>query len=299
MIKVGILMGGTSTEREVSLNTGKAMQTAVDALGYESVSIVLGDSIHEIIPMLKTVDVVLIALHGGDGENGVIQGMLDLMNIPYTGSNPHASSICMDKHVSKVLVEKFGVRTPKWMIINKADIATRPNFSPPYIVKPVDQGSTVGLTVVYQKTNLDTALNSAFEYSDTIMIEEYIAGREITVTILGNKAYPIVEIIPSHDLYDYECKYSLGMSQYVCPADISNDISAKIKSESEKIFSILKCRHYGRVDYRLDDDSNFWFLEINTLPGMTETSLVPKSVKAAGMSFESLIDDLINRAIRS
>lgn len=297
-MKVGILMGGTSAERDVSLNTGKAMQAAVNVLGHESLPIVLHDSIHEIIPALKEVDVVLIALHGGDGENGVIQGMLDLMHIPYAGSDPQASGICMDKHISKVIVKSNGIRTPQWIQLRKIDISTDPDFDPPYVVKPVDQGSTVGLTIVQDKADLRYAIATAFEYSDTIMIEEYIPGRELTVTILGNKAYPIVEIIPSHDLYDYECKYSRGMSEYICPAEIPDELAEEVGLISEKIFSILKCRHYGRVDYRLDKNGKFWFLEINTLPGMTETSLVPKSVKAAGMSFESLIDELINKAMQ-
>ena len=297
-MKIGVLMGGVSTERDVSLNTGKAMLVALENLGYQSTSIILNDSVREIIPQLNRVDGVLIALHGGDGENGVIQGLLDLLHIPYSGSGPHASSICMDKHISKVIAEYNGLKTPPWVQISKNEVPKQLPFGFPVVVKPVDQGSTVGLSVVDSHDGLNHGLDTAFAYSDLVMIEKFIAGRELTVTILGEKAYPIVEIIPSHELYDYECKYSKGLSEYVSPAKLPDTLTQEIQLASEKIFELLKCRHYGRADYRLDTKGNFWFLEMNTLPGMTETSLVPKSVQAAGMSFEQLIQFLVENSIQ-
>ncbi len=296
-MKIGVLMGGNSSERDVSMATGQAMATAVASLGYDAVPIVLNESIEDILPIIKQMNMVLIALHGGEGENGIIQGMLELLDIPYSGSDPLSSGICMDKHVSKVLVEAEGIATPKWIQLQEKDPVPHIDFSLPWVVKPVDQGSTVGLTIVKNAEDLQTALDASFSVSERTMIEAYVEGRELTVTVLEDKAYPIVEIIPSHELYDYECKYSKGLSQYTCPAVLPDGLASDIKSTSENIFKVLKCRHYGRVDFRLDNQGTFWFLEINTLPGMTETSLVPKSVKAAGMSFESLVETLIKRAM--
>jgi len=295
--KIGVLMGGISSEREISLSTGSAVLKAVKKLGYNASSIHYNDKIENNLQQLKSVDIVFIALHGGDGENGEIQAYLDSFNIIYTGSDSKASAVCMDKDRSKISVNKAGLSTPKWIVINKMDeFGDLKNTGFPVIVKPNDQGSTVGLTIAHNDKELFNGVQDALTFGSPVLVEAYIAGREVTVTVLNGEAYPIVEIIPSHELYDYECKYSAGMSQYVCPAQISDELEARLKDESVKIYNLLNCRDYSRVDFRIDGQGNPWFLEVNTLPGMTATSLVPKSLKSAGFSFEELINSIILQA---
>jgi len=169
----------------------------------------------------------------------------------------------------------------------------------PVVIKPNDQGSTIGLTVVKDESELDDAIELARQFANVVLIEEFIVGKEITVTVIGDKAYPIVEIVPSHGLYDYECKYNKGMTEYFCPANIDKDLTKAIQESALKIHKLLGCRHYSRVDFRLDKNGRAWFLELNTLPGMTETSLVPKAAKASGLSFPELIQTIINEALEN
>lgn len=297
-MRVGVLMGGQSSEREVSLKTGSAMVEAAESLGYNVKPVFWNNSVDDIIADIRGIEVVLIALHGGAGENGMIQSVLELMNIPYTGSGPLSSGICMDKHISKTMVKAVGYQTPEWTFYSQKNQALQAECTAPVVVKPTDQGSTVGLTIVHTPEEYSAAVELAFNYSDSIVVEQFITGRELTVTILNNKAYPIVEIVPKHELYDYECKYQTGMSVYHCPAVLPKTLTEEIETAAEGIFDVLKCRQYGRVDFRLDAYDRFWFLEMNTLPGMTATSLVPKSVKATGMTFPKLIDTLIHGALK-
>ncbi|MFQ6604212.1 MAG: D-alanine--D-alanine ligase [Fidelibacterota bacterium] len=297
-MNVGILLGGNSPERDVSLATGQAMYEAVLALGYKGIKIELGSSLSALDSPLQKVDVVLNALHGGMGENGIVQGYLDTLGIPYTGSGALSSALCMDKHFSKIIVRDAGLRTPDWELLPASAPPAEVSLAVPLVVKPVDQGSTVGLSIVHQVTELETAWTNARPYSRRIMMEKFIPGREITVAVIDGNPYPVVEIIPSHELYDYECKYSQGLSNYTCPADLEPTLTQQIQEAAEAIYGALGCRHYGRVDFRLDGEE-YWFLEMNTLPGMTATSLVPKAVKAAGMSFHQLIDTLLTLAMKS
>jgi len=294
--KIAVLMGGPGEEREISLQSGKAIQLALEAIGYNVLSITMENKLGDIISDLHSVDLVFLGLHGSIGENGTIQGFLESLGIKYTGSDPLSSAICMDKNISKIIARDSKVNTPNWEIVTRGQTLNEDNSEFPLVIKPNDQGSTVGLTIVHDESELGPALNLAYNYSSSVMVEKFIEGRELTVTLIGGKALPVCEIIPSHELYDYECKYTPGMSKYVCPADIDLDITKRVQEITERLFEVLKCRHYSRADFRLDHENNLWFLEMNTLPGMTDTSLAPMAAKAAGFSFIELIDRIVLQA---
>lgn len=297
--KIGILMGGTSLEREVSLISGKAIVEVCRKLGYDTIPLTLNGNIIELLPDLKKVDLVFIALHGGEGENGSIQGFLKELEIKYNGSGVLASALGMDKNISKVLSQSIGILTPKWKLFNTLEDSLKYNpKSFPVVVKPNDGGSTIGLTIVHKANEMEAALCYADDNGNGILIEDYIPGRELTVTILGGMVYPIVEIVPSHESYDYECKYTEGMSDYICPANLSKSQTESIQKMSINFYNLLQCRGYGRVDFRLDPDGTPWLLELNTLPGMTATSLVPKAVAAEGILFSELIQMIINESLK-
>tara|TARA_B100001079_G_scaffold138159_1_gene118397 strand:+ start:1938 stop:2840 length:903 start_codon:yes stop_codon:yes gene_type:complete len=295
--KIAVLMGGPSSERDVSLNSGKAMFTACESLGYNTISVEFEDDILSHLDTLKHVDLVLIALHGGIGENGRIQGMFESLGIRYTGSDALSSAICMDKHISKLLAEDVGIFTPRWKRIKKGKTINKLEYALPCVIKPNSEGSTIGLTIVYEESKFDSAVELAFSYDNEILIEQFIDGKEITVSIVENEVLPIIEIKPSHDLYDYECKYTKGMTEYICPAELDENLTNMIHQTALEIYTLLKCRHYARVDFRLDNNNQYWFLEVNTLPGMTDTSLVPKAAAANGVKFEQLIDSIIQQAL--
>ena len=294
--KIAVLTGGPGEEREISLQSGKAIQLALEAIGYNVLSITMENKLGDIISDLHSVDLVFLGLHGSIGENGTIQGFLESLGVKYTGSDPLSSAICMDKNISKIIARDSKVNTPNWKIVTRDQTLNEDNSEFPLVIKPNDQGSTVGLTIVHDESELGPALNLAYNYSSSVMVEQFIEGRELTVTLIGGKALPVCEIIPSHELYDYECKYTSGMSKYVCPADIDLDLTKRVQEITERLFDVLKCRHYSRADFRLDHEDNLWFLEMNTLPGMTDTSLAPMAAKAAGFSFNDLIDRIVLQA---
>ena len=294
--KIAVLMGGPGEEREISLQSGKAIQLALEAIGYNVLGITMENKLGDIISDLHSVDLVFLGLHGSIGENGTIQGFLESLGLKYTGSDPLSSAICMDKNISKIIARDSKVNTPNWEIVTRGQTLNEDNSEFPLVIKPNDQGSTVGLTIVHDESELGSALDLAFKYSSSVMVEQFIKGRELTVTLIGGKALPVCEIIPSHELYDYECKYTSGMSKYVCPADIDLDLTKRIQEITERLFDVLKCRHYSRADFRLDHEDNLWFLEMNTLPGMTDTSLAPMTAKAAGLSFNDLIECIVLQA---
>ena len=299
-MKIAVLYGGNSAEREVSISSGKAVIKACKELGHEVIALDPINGMSNLVTDLLSVDMVFNGLHGGDGENGVIPGFLQSLGVKYTGSGNEASAICMDKRVSKALVHRKRIDTPSWLVVNTNDsVPTNHDIDYPLIVKPNDQGSTIGLTVVKNESELNPAVSFARQYAKTVLIEKYIPGREVTVTVIGEVPFPIVEIVPNHDLYDYECKYTKGMTNYYCPAELDESLVKSIQNTAITIHKLLGCRHYSRVDFRLDENEKFWFLEVNTLPGMTETSLVPKSATAAGLSFPELIQKIINEAINN
>jgi len=292
--KIAVLMGGPGEEKDVSLKSGQAIIKALNHNGYDVISIILDTKLEKLVKELLSVDLVFLGLHGNIGENGTIQGFLDALGIIYTGSGPLSSAICMDKNISKIIAKNNGIMTPKWKLCNTAIDDAKMNY--PVIVKPNGQGSTVGLRIAHNESELKPALEYAFNYDNSVLVEEYIQGRELTVMLIDGKAQPVCEIIPSHEFYDYECKYTAGMSKYICPAEIDDNISNYVKKISENLFDLLKCENYSRADFRMDDQNKFWFLEMNTLPGMTDTSLAPMSALAAGISFNELIDKIVMHA---
>jgi len=337
-MKILLLAGGDSSEREVSLNSGKAVYEALKRLGHIVYAIdsasgksllnrdgsfiefnaedaskqkssskggswSLSSSLGS--PGFQDIEVVFIALHGGAGENGMIQCLLDLAGKRYTGSNMVASAIAMDKAIAKRLAASENIPTPNWVLYSlkhchideelTEDITNR--FDYPIIVKPNDSGSTIGLTKVVSDSELPSALEKALNESGNILVEKFIKGREITATVLDGKAYPLVEIIPENELYDYEAKYTEGKSHYEVPAKIEDEIVKKIQHDAVKIYNIISASGLARVDFILDERNNYYFLELNTLPGMTQLSLAPMAVKAVGIEFDELIDRLIKTTI--
>ena len=292
--KIAVLMGGPGEEKDVSLKSGQAIKKALNHNGYDVTSIILDAKLEKLVKELLSVDLVFLGLHGNIGENGTIQGFLDALGIIYTGSGPLSSAICMDKNISKIIAKNNGIMTPKWKLCDTVIDDAKMNY--PVIVKPNGQGSTVGLRIAHNESELKPALEYAFNYDNSVLVEEYIQGRELTVMLIDGKAQPVCEIIPSHEFYDYECKYTAGMSKYICPAEIDDNISNYVKKISENLFDLLKCENYSRADFRMDDQNKFWFLEMNTLPGMTDTSLAPMSALAAGISFNELIDKIVMHA---
>ena len=291
-------MGSDSPEREISMKTGKTVEKALLKISYDVECIEFSDDLGSTISKLSNYELIFNALHGGIGENGTVQGLLECLKISYTGSGVFASSVCMNKHFSKTIVSQMGYKTPDWILLKKGmQIPLLDYF--PVIVKPNSQGSTVGLTLVENSVDLEKAVGWAFEYDDEVLLETFISGRELTVSIVGNEILPIVEIISSNRLYDYECKYTPGMSHYICSPELPDNLSEEIKETGEKIYNQIGCTNYGRIDFRLNEDNIPWFLEVNTLPGLTGTSLLPMAAYEIGWSFEFLIETIVNEAMRS
>jgi len=245
-------------------------------------------------------DIVFNALHGGKGENGVVQGMLYAAEIPYTGSDMLASAIAMQKDISKMFFRQHNIPTPRAIVLERPDSSRKKlkHIRFPQVVKPADQGSTVGLHIVKRKEELDAAIDDAFQFNSKVLVEEYIPGKEITVSIIRQRTLPVIEIIPEHGLYDYECKYKEGMSQYEVPAKLKDDVTRLVQNIAYKAHLVLGCTGYSRVDMRLNEQNEPYVLEVNTLPGMTGTSLVPKAAKAAGINFNSLIEMIVEEGLK-
>lgn len=293
--KIGVLMGGLSREREISLKSGHAVASALRNCGYEVVEIDAGRDVALKLTEAK-IELAVVMLHGRWGEDGTIQGMLEILGIPYTGSSPLASAICINKDFTKQLVREAGVRTPDWKVVRRSDIETlRESPLPlPLIVKPNREGSTLGVSIVRTAVDFRAALQEAGRYDDVILVEQYIQGREVTVGILEGRALPVLEIVPKSGFYDFTSKYTKGMTEYIVPAPIPTEKAEELVRLSEKIFRLLGCGGMARADFILADSP--YFLEINTIPGMTETSLVPKAAAAAGISFEEFSEKIIQGA---
>ena len=294
-LKVGVLMGGPSEERDVSLSTGIAVINACQNIGYDSTKIAFDEDYKSCLEKMKKQDIIFNALHGGIGENGKIQAWMDNNQIKYTGSDSFSSALCMNKAKSKYIALDKGVNTAKWQLIIQKDETI--SIEMPFVIKPNEQGSTFGLSIVHNKKEILPAIEKAFQYGEEVLIEKYIQGRELTIPIIGKESFPILEIKPSHKLYDYECKYTLGMSEYICPAKLEKNLRDRIENDTELLFESFGCNVYSRADFILDHNGTPFFLEMNTLPGMTSTSLVPKSASAKGMSFEELIKKIITLSL--
>jgi len=250
------------------------------------------------LAVVREADVLFLALHGGRGEDGTIQTLLEMVGVPYTGSGRLGSAMAMDKDISKRLFRIAGVPTPEWVMAPAAQGQVERQFGWPVVVKPSKQGSTVGLTVVKTARDYDPAVTLARQYDDEVMIEEFIPGRELTVGVLAGRTLPVGEIIPRHEIFDYECKYTPGMSQEIFPADLPADVAQECGRLSLLAHEGLKLGGYSRVDFRLTPGRELFCLEVNTLPGMTATSLLPQAARAAGMDFPELCEQICRVARR-
>ena len=294
MKKIAVLFGGNSDEKEVSLHTGLAVIEAIKE-DYDITSINMQDDYSDLYKQLIDIDVVFIALHGGYGEDGRLQKYLNKHNIKYTGSDFLASSIAMDKNKTKIIAKKHGVPIIEWEMANKELESINTNLEFPLIIKPNDGGSTIGIYYVENIKEFKSSLLSAFSYSDNLMIEKYIKGREISVPILGDQVLPLIEIVPSGFIYDYDSKYKSNGSEYIIPAKIDDNLIRLISNSALSIYNEIGCRHYARIDFLLKDNKYF-LLEVNTLPGLTSTSLLPKSAKFVGLSYKELVRKIIELA---
>jgi D-alanine-D-alanine ligase len=336
-MRIIVLMGGTSSERDVSLASGLRIAEALRSRGHtvrtidtakgpvteeeerrmlaggvvkqkpptpDELARMKAESVTETaarLPKRGDCDVAFLALHGGSGEDGTIQALLDLAGVPYTGSGHLASALAMDKDLSKHLMRAQGVRTADWLMSRRTAYPTVAEVERalgwPVIVKPSKQGSTVGLSIVKQPAELESAIAEAFEHDDEVMIERFIAGRELSAPILGGEALPVGEIIPKHEIYDYECKYTPGMAEEIFPAPLSPGETAEVQRQAQLAFASLKLSGCARIDFRMTASGEFYCLEANTLPGMTATSLVPQGAAAAGIAFPDLCERIARLAL--
>ena len=297
--KIGVLMGGMSSEREISLKTGTAICNALKETGYNVVSIDVGKDIAKKIADEK-IDVAFIALHGKYGEDGTVQGILEIMGIPYTGSGVLGSAVSMNKVISKELFERHGIPTPTYEVIYKKDYRKGHKFMTgfPLIVKPANGGSTIGVNVVDNIGILDSAIYDAFKFDDYILIEKFIDGIVLTAGVLEDMTLPVIEICPKKGFYDYESKYTPGMTEYFIPARIDKKKTEECQKLALKCHKVLRCRGITRTDMIMDKEQNIFVLEINTIPGMTATSLIPMAARAAGIEFKALLIKALEMAVR-
>jgi len=299
---IAVLMGGWNSEREVSLRSGEAVYQALIALGYKAEKIDFGRDIVEKLHAIKP-DIVFNALHGQFGEDGRVQGLLDILNIPYTHSGILSSAVCMDKIFTNKLCDASGITSPQFEILHKGQDEENKKLiakiGKPFVIKPVNEGSSVGVEVILAEHSFDIT-KYEWKYGDRLLVEKYIAGQEIQVAVLNGKALGAIEVRPKHLFYDYECKYTAGMTDYIMPAEISAEKYAEVLKIAEKCYGVAGCSGVTRIDFILNNknsgDNKFYLLEVNTHPGFTATSLVPKIAKYAGISFEEIIEYLIKSA---
>jgi D-alanine-D-alanine ligase len=309
VLKIGVLMGGRSSERDVSLRTGDAVFQALIAKGYPAVKIDVGFDIVERIKG-EGIELAFLALHGKYGEDGTIQGMLEMLDIPYTGSGVLASALAMDKIAAKKMMLFEGLPTPLFKTICrlKAQTLGLDNISNllltemdlPLVIKAPTQGSSIGISFVKHKEELIKAFELAFKYDQVALVEQFVEGVELTASVLGNDdpvALPLIEIISSTGVYDYEAKYTVGMSDHIIPPRISGEHQNMIKDLAIRTYKAIGCRGLARIDFILDQNWNPFVLEVNTLPGMTATSLFPDAARAAGIEFQELADQIVKLAL--
>ena len=331
-MKITVLMGGTSSERNVSLASGIRIVEALRSKGHdvtaldpakglisaeeqrrlatgkvgtappslESLAKVAEGSFLPNLTSMKEIrdaDVAFLALHGGQGEDGTIQALLDMAKVKYTGSGHLASALALDKDLSKKLFRMGDVKTADWLMTPVTTEQIEGVLGLPVIVKPSREGSTVGLSLVKKRADLGPAIEEARRYDEEVMIETFIPGRELTVGVLGDIALPVGEIIAKHEIYDYECKYTAGMAREEFPAKLSREATEKVQQQALLAFKALKLRGYARIDFRLTTEGEFYCLEANTLPGMTELSLIPQGAAAMGIGFPELCERIVKLAL--
>ncbi|MFN3966629.1 MAG: D-alanine--D-alanine ligase [Endomicrobiia bacterium] len=298
--KIGVLYGGISEEREISIKSGNAVISALKSGGYNVVPIdVKQDFLKKIQTLKSKIDIAFIALHGPFGEDGTVQSILEMLRIPYTGSGVLASALAMNKIYSKKIFEWHKLRTPGWFTVNSEKELLPEKLKFPLVVKPCDQGSTIGVRIVNSLKELKSAIKYSLKYSKNAIVEKYIEGKELTVGILGREALPVVEIIPmgKSKFYDFEAKYAPGGSKHIIPARIDSKTTKLLQEMALKAFDALGCKAVGRVDFRLNKNEKPYILEINTIPGMTETSLLPEAAKERGYSFLETVLKIIEHSI--
>lgn len=301
--KIAVLKGGWSSEREVSLKSGKNIENALKKSGLKVVGLDLSpqQNFDVVIEKLKKVkpDICFIALHGSPGEDGTIQGVLELLKIPYTGSGVLSSALSLNKRFSKIIFEKFNIPTPKWFSTKSLLYYLPKSFNFPLVVKPISQGSTIGVSIVQNQKDLKNASKLAFKYDKEIIIEEYIKGKEITVGILEDKPLPIIEIVPVGSLfYDFKAKYQKGGSKHIIPARIPKKVYSQAQKLAVAAHKVLGCECFSRVDIRVREDGKVFILEVNTIPGMTKTSLLPEAAKFVGIDFQEMLLKILNYALK-
>jgi len=296
--KIGVLYGGLSAEREVSLKSGAAVHQALVAQGYNSVAIDAARNLADILRQ-ENIEVAFIALHGRYGEDGCVQGLLELMQIPYTGSGVLASALAMHKLYSKQTFAASGILTAPFCCYRRGETVTLSGlpFGLPVVVKPVQEGSSVGVSIVKEERQLSAALELAFLHDDEILVEQYIKGQEVQVGIINDRAVGAIEIVPKNEFYDFEAKYTPGMAEHIFPAQLAPALYDKALQVGLAAHLALGCKGYSRVDLLVTDSGDCYVLEVNTLPGMTALSLLPEiAEKGAGMSFEALVSQIIEAA---
>ena len=317
--RIVVVMGGPSTEAEVSRRTGKAVADALKSKNYNVMTMELKPKTFAGDIQKTNCSIVFNALHGLCGEDGMIQGTLDMLNIPYTGSNVLAAALTMDKVATKRVLISAGISTPKFEVYEKGgqwsviggqnifiqspsakihDIAAQieKDFGLPVVIKAPSQGSSIGVYIVEKSADIESAVENAFKFGNEILAEEFIKGRELTVSILDDgevKALPIIEITTVTGRYDYDTKYTKGASKHICPAELSDELTKKIQAMAVNAFKVCKCAGVGRVDVMLSEENVPYVIEINSVPGMTETSLVPDAARAAGIEFPDLCEKIL------
>jgi D-alanine-D-alanine ligase len=297
--RVAVLKGGRSLERQVSLQSGARVEDALAALGHEVIAIDVG---HDLVARLRAdePDVAFIALHGRDGEDGTVQELLEIVGVPYTGSRVSACMRCADKVVAKHALRDAGLPTPDFFAFNETAFkelgatevlpAIEERLGFPLVVKPADQGSALGIKFARSAADVPSALVAAFSYSQKVVLERHVDGRDLAVSILEDAPLPVVEAVPlDEDFYDFESRYEIGRTDFVCPAGLDDATTGRVQALALAVHQLLGCRSLSRVDLMLDGDGEPWVLEANTVPGMTDTSLLPQAADAAGIGFQELV----------
>ncbi|MHB9053305.1 MAG: D-alanine--D-alanine ligase family protein [Thermoleophilia bacterium] len=301
---IAVLKGGRSLERNISLKSGARVEKALREMGYSVEGIDVDASLVKRLKELKP-DAAFIAMHGRSGEDGTVQELMDILGIPYTGSDVLPSINCMDKFLSKHIFMENGVPTPPFFAFNRdafqelGAVDTMPiigdDLGFPIVVKPAAQGSALGIRFAHTGSELPAALISAFSFDNKVLLEKYVKGKELAVSILGKepRALPVVEVRPKTDFFDFESRYTMGKADYLAPAEIPDDVAAQASELSLRVFKTLGCSGFGRVDIMLGEDGSLQVLEINTIPGFTETSLLPMAANATGISFNELVEEIL------
>ena len=305
--RIGVLMGGLSAERDISIRSGLAVYQGLQELGYNVVLVDVGRDIVDVIKKEK-VKIAFLALHGGTGENGAIQGLLDVIGIPYTGSGVLASALAMDKEASKKIFLYHGLNVAPFIVVQRSTKKSgpgkgvsqyAPTFPLPWVVKPCTEGSSIGVSIVKEESDLKACLDKAFAFGPRVIVEKFIKGRELHIAVLGDRVLGGVEVRPSLEFYNYEAKYTSGLTEYIIPPEIDEAVYENTKSMALKTFQALGCAGAARVDFIVEESSHTpYVLEVNTLPGMTATSLLPKIAGSAGMGFKDLIEETLRLAVK-